>query len=1330
MRILPWLIIGFLAAPFTSYADQTLNIGVFAYRDKAMLETRLTPVARYLGEALPRYDIRLLVLDQREIEAALLRHELDFLFTNPTHYITLREHNALSGAVATLVNLESGVPVAALGGVVVARAGRSDVVDLASLQGKTVAITGRRYLGGYAAPMEALREAGIDPRRLDFVELGQPHDNVVRAVLEGEVDAGFIRTGIIEHMISEGRLEADALQVVARQDLPGFPFAVSTRLYPEWPFVALPHVDPQTARRLTAALLALEPGDPAAVAAGIHGFAVPADYAPVERAMRALGLPPFDMAPSIRLGDVWSTFRLQITVLAVAIVLVLVLSGALAVANRRIASARRETEHSARLLEREHSQLQTLLNSLPQVVWLRDVDGVHLGCNRRFEQLIGWPEHAVIGRTTGELGASHLATLDRDVPAGRTVMEAVVRFADDGHEELLEITQTPVLDTTGRVIGVLGVGQDITERTRQRNELVSQRRRLDTIIKGTRVGTWEWNVQTGELVINERWAEMIGYTLAELQPITITTWNRFVHPDDFARSSRVLGRHFCGEVDHYECELRMRHKAGHWVWVLDRGAIASRSEDGKPLLVAGTHQDISARKRADEQRLEVLDRLQNIAAHVPGVIYQYRLRPDGSSHFPYASAGMSAIYGLTPEAVAEDATPVFEVLHPEDRARVAERILESARRLAPWFDQYRVCLPDGRTIWLEGSAAPVPQEDQSIIWHGHIRDITRLKAHEQELRQIAHYDTLTGTPNRRLLMELLQKAVAHARRAGRHLAVCYLDVDGFKAVNDRLGHASGDRLLVELTARLKTVLRGEDTLARLGGDEFVLLLNDLEGVREAEAVLQRVLAKAGEPIVIAGRKLAVTSSIGLTMFPPDDPEPDTLLRHADQAMYRAKSLGRNRCHVFDPDQDRLSMARRKSLDRLERALEEGEFALYYQPKVNLEDGAVVGMEALLRWRHPSRGVLSPGTFLGQLDGTELEIRLGDWVVERALEQIGRWNEAGMAQVVSVNISPTHLLVPDFAERIEQALSRHPQVAPEQLELEIVENATLSNLEEASLLLASCRNLGVRVSLDDFGTGYSSLAYLRRLPVDLLKIDQSFVRDMLHDPNDLGIVESVVRLARAFNRPVIAEGVETMEHGAMLLRLGCPLAQGYGIGMPMPAEELPQWLEDWRERGAWRSLSDGLAPGREALFLEVVTRSHTTWAADVIRCIESGVTASVPGDGACQFGQWYHGIGTADFGLTAEFQALGALHTQVHAMADQLLALCDAGQAEVAQARLGEFHGARARLLAGIAALREKACGNDVSNASQVENPDAPVIYPSQDDARGTHTRMHERVAER
>jgi len=1321
MRFAPWLLVLLLAAP--AHAEQALNIGVFAYRDKALLETRFTPIARYLGAALPRYEIRLLVLDQPEIEAALRRNELDFLFTNPTHFIMLREHNALSGAVATLVNLQDGMPVSALGGVVLARAARQDLVDLADLEGRSVGITGRRYLGGFAAPMEALREAGVDSRRLDLVELGQPHDNVVQAVLDGVVDAGFVRTGILEQMTAEGQLDPAALRVLHRQDLPGFPFAVSSRLYPEWPFMALPHVDPQTARRLTAALLALEPTDPATVAAGIHGFAVPADYAPVERAMRALGLPPYDVATPIPWRDVWSTLRVPISLLLVAVVLVSLLSGGLVIANRRIVSTRRETERSARLLEHEHSQLQTLLNSLPQVVWLRDLDGVHLGCNRRFEQLIGWPEHEVIGRTAEELGASHIAVLS-EKPVDRPVAkEAVVRFADDGHEELLEIAQTPVLDPAGRVIAMLGVGQDITERTRQRNELVSQRRRLDTIIRGTRVGTWEWNVQTGELAINERWAEMIGYTLAELEPITITTWNRFVHPDDFARSSRLLGRHFCGEIDHYECELRMRHKAGHWIWVLDRGAIASRSADGKPLLIAGTHQDISARKRADAERLEVLDRLQNIAAHVPGVIYQYRLRPDGSSHFPYASAGMSAIYGVTPEAVAEDATPVFEALHLEDRSRVAERILESARQLAPWFDQYRVCLPDGRTIWLEGSATPVPQEDQSIIWHGHIRDITRLKAHEQELQQIAHYDTLTGTPNRRLLMELLQKAVAHARRSGRHLAVCYLDVDGFKAVNDRLGHATGDRLLVELTARLKTVLRGEDTLARLGGDEFVLLLNDLEGVREAEAVLGRVLAKAGESIVVAGRKLAVTSSIGLTMFPPDDPEPDTLLRHADQAMYRAKSLGRNRCHVFDPDQDRLSIARRKSLDRLERALDEDEFALYYQPKVNLEDGTVVGMEALLRWRHPSRGVLSPGTFLGQLDGTELEIRLGDWVVERALAQIGRWNEAGMAQVVSVNISPAHLLLPDFAERIEQALSRHPRVAPEQLELEIVENATLSNLEEASLLLARCRSLGVRVSLDDFGTGYSSLAYLRRLPVDLLKIDQSFVRDMLHDPNDLGIVESVVRLARAFNRPVIAEGVETMEHGAMLLRLGCPLAQGYGIGMPMPAEELGTWLEEWRERGAWHALADALAPGREALFLDVVTRSHTAWVDEVVRCIETGITASLPNDGACQFGQWYHGIGTADFGLTAEFQALGALHTQVHAVADELLALCDSGQANVAQDRLGELRQARELLLAGIAALGEKSRGNDLPNAPQVENPDAPVIYPSQDGVRGARERV-------
>ena len=1275
----------FVTAP--AAAEQVLHLGMFAYRPKPMLEQSHAALASYLSDSLDGFEVRLHVLTQPEIQEALLRNELDFVFTNPAHYIVLREHSALSGAVATLVNNNRGQAVSALGGVVFVRTGRDDLQDLADLDGRLIAITGKQYLGGYTAPAMALHRAGLNLQRQRFLEVDQPHDNAVEAVLEGRAEAGFVRTGILEEMVAEGKIEPGLFRVLGQRELPGFPWAVSGRLYPEWPFVVLPHVDPAVARRLASALLALEPGHPAALEAGIHGFAIPADYAPVERAMRTLGMAPFDTVPDVRLSALWHRYRIQVSAIVLAVLVILGLSGRLLLANRSLRQARRLAEQGRRRVQREHLLLQTLLNTLPQVVWLRDDQGRYLGCNSRFEALTGLAESELIGHKPEETGSPAARDLQAaaGVPNGE-VVEAKISFAQDGHEERLELRTVPMVNAEGEFLGTVGVGQDITERVRQSDVLAAQRRRLDNIISGTRAGTWEWNVQTGATVFNERWAEIVGYTLEELAPVSIATWAALSHPQDMARSAELLERHFSGETDHYECEARMKHKDGHWVWVLDRGAVVSRSEDGRPLLVSGTHQDITLRKQNEEERRELLHRLQAIAEHVPGFIYQFRQRPDGTFHIPYASTGIKDIYGVQPEEVANDARLVFERIHAEDRPMVAERIGHSASKLAPWLDQHRVQLPDGREIWVEGRSAPVTQADGSVVWHGYVRDVTALKAQEDELNYIAYYDTLTGVPNRRLLVDRLRQAVARAQRSGRQLAVCYLDLDGFKQVNDQLGHAAGDALLIETSRRLQDTLRAEDTLARLGGDEFVVLLGELENAAQAEAVVERMQAELSAPVDLNGRPVSVGASFGLTLCPPDRPEADILLRHADQAMYRAKSAGRNRCHVFDATSDEGAAAEREQLQRMGRALAEHEFTLVYQPKVDLVDGALQGLEALLRWQHPERGLLSPGEFLALADGSPLELELGDWVVEQALSQLEDWLPRMPQTTVSVNISPRYLLMPDFIDRVMAALQRHPRVHPQALELEIVENAMLSNLDQASATLAQCREHGLRISLDDFGTGYATLSYLRRLPVDMLKIDQSFVRGMLEDPNDLGIVESVLRLARAFNRPVIAEGVETAEHAATLLQLGCRLAQGYGIGRPMPPEQVDAWLESWRAQGLWRDLPE-MPLAREALFLEVVARSVMSWMNDTIEAVRCGSGGHAPTlAGQCQFSQWFLGVGAADFGVLKEFQALSAMHERMHELGEALLRSSGTEAEHSMSVRMAEFMQAGGTLLDALAAL--------------------------------------------
>lgn len=450
-------------------------------------------------------------------------------------------------------------------------------------------------------------------------------------------------------------------------------------------------------------------------------------------------------------------------------------------------------------------------------------------------------------------------------------------------------------------------------------------------------------------------------------------------------------------------------------------------------------------------------------------------------------------------------------------------------------------------------------------------DITHFKAQQTQLEHIAHYDLLTDLPNRMLLADRLHQSMAQAVRRGDLLGVVYLDLDSFKAINDSHGHQVGDQLLMALAARMKETMRDGDTLARIGGDEFVAVLTDLADVAACQPMLKRLLAAASQPIPVANLTLQVSASLGVTFYPQQDAcEADQLLRQADQAMYLAKQSGKNRYHLFDAVNDRHLRGQRDSLSRIRLALAQHELVLYYQPKVNMRSGAVVGAEALIRWQHPERGLLSPAEFLPVIETDALAIEVGEWVIDTALAQIAQWQAHGLTLEVSVNVGALQLQQPNFVARLRSLMLRYPDIAPELLTLEMLETSALQDIGYAAQVIEDCRQMGVAFALDDFGTGYSSLIYLKRLRVALLKIDQSFVRDMLVDADDLSILRGVIGLAAAFHREVIAEGVETVAHGTLLLQLGCELAQGYGIARPMPADQLPAWAANWQPDMAWRS----------------------------------------------------------------------------------------------------------------------------------------------------------------
>ncbi len=447
-------------------------------------------------------------------------------------------------------------------------------------------------------------------------------------------------------------------------------------------------------------------------------------------------------------------------------------------------------------------------------------------------------------------------------------------------------------------------------------------------------------------------------------------------------------------------------------------------------------------------------------------------------------------------------------------------------------------------------------------------DITDIKKKQQELEYVATYDSLTALPNRSLFRDRLRTAVDVSARLGHSVAVGFIDLDGFKEINDKYGHAVGDQLLVAVANQMRAALRVGDSVARLGGDEFIVLINSLEQVDACIPVLERLLAAASSAVFVDDNRLQVSASIGVTVFPEDNVNIDHLVRHADQAMYRAKQSGKNQYAFFDSAHEKALDVTQATLPEIKLGLQRSEFVLHYQPKVNMQTGETIGVEALIRWNHPTKGLLPPAAFLPHIEGKQVSVELSSWVIADALRQMQAWQLTGLRMPVSVNVGALHLQHPLFYEELDELVCNYPQCRG-MLSIEILETSALSDIERIRTTMQKCESIGVEFALDDFGTGYSSLSYLSDLPANEVKIDQRFVKNLVNEQSHLSIVEGIVSLTQAFRRTAVAEGVETAEVGELLLRLGCKLGQGYFIARPMAAEELANWLATWQPPQTWR-----------------------------------------------------------------------------------------------------------------------------------------------------------------
>jgi diguanylate cyclase (GGDEF)-like protein/PAS domain S-box-containing protein len=682
-------------------------------------------------------------------------------------------------------------------------------------------------------------------------------------------------------------------------------------------------------------------------------------------------------------------------------------------------------------------------------------------------------------------------------------------------------------------------------------------------LDGSDLGVADWNLRPGDAqsgFSTPRWHALMNDP-GGVQSAAFDHWLGIVHPDDRpALRAALAADPRSGAAPRHPVRVHVRDR---WRWFDVQLVVAERDATGLPLRIVASAADLTHRREAEEA--------QHLSSNLFMNLHEGLVVTDAWLRVLDANPAYSRITGVPRDELIGTVPDLLRSPAADPVARTQQASLWTALRTqGSWAGDVVDRRRNGEPCALHLTASAVHSPDGDLLYHMlMVSDVTEDRLQRDRLVRQANFDELTQLPNRARLGQLLAEAIAAADHAGSLLVVCSLDLDHFKSINARLGHQAGDLLLAETANRLRSSLRargpdGNDAAARLGGDEFALLLH-ADSVDQARAAVQRVLRVVAQPAKVAAdaEPVAVTASVGATIYPLDPSDADTLLRHADHAMYGVKQSGRNGYLFFDPEYSRRTEERVLAIGRVQDALDHHEFALFFQPKVDLRRGTVLGFEALLRWDHPEHGLLPPMRFLPLIENTGLSARIGDFVLASALDQLDAWLAQGLDLSIGVNISARHLQESDFAQRLAELLARHSRPLGPRLELEVLETAALTDVGYSAELLERCSRLGVRWALDDFGTGYSTLTYLKQLPVQTLKIDRSFVRAMLEDAQDRAIVEGVIGLARTFGCTAVAEGVETAAQGRVLLDLGCEIGQGDGIAPPMSADAVPGWIREWR-----------------------------------------------------------------------------------------------------------------------------------------------------------------------
>ncbi len=830
------------------------------------------------------------------------------------------------------------------------------------------------------------------------------------------------------------------------------------------------------------------------------------------------------------------------------------------VVNSRDITERKQTEEA---LKETEARYRTLVEQIPVVTYIDKVGNpeTSLYTSPQIEKMLGyspevwlteklWPK-----RLHPEDEARILDADERFETEGEPFGEEYRLLAKDGTVVWVREEAVLVRDEAGEPLYWQGVILDITEQKEAEEEIRRSEKRFraltqnssDLVTLFSSTGIVRYQSPSIEGILGYGQDETVGDNVFD-----------YVHPDDLDKVTQAFAEGLKDYLRRPSVEYRFRCKDGSWRWLESVGTNLLADPEVSGYIV--NSRDVTERRRAEE-------RYRRLVEQIPVVPYIQVQDPDedepATYNVTYMSPRIEEILGYPVGRFMEDPQFWNALIHPADLGAVLAEDERTDETGEPFSLEYRMIAEDGKMVWVRDEALLVPDgAGEPLYWQGVLTDVTKSKALEEQLKHRAFHDQLTGLPNRQLFVDRLEQALRRARRSQRKVAVLFMDLDGFKVVNDSLGHEIGDLLLVALGERLRRLLRPEDTLARFGGDEFVVLLEDVERCDHATQVADRITEGLKGALVVGGRELFVNASIGIALGTARAKSPEDLLRDADTAMYWAKDRYAGGYKVFDPAMHERALKRLGLENDLRRAIEQEEFRLVFQPNVRLKDDAIAAVEVLLRWQHPRRGLLMPSEFIPMAEETGLIAPIGEWVLKEACRRLKEWqdrHQPALPLVACVNVSAGQLRYPDLLQEVRSALEESG-IGVRNLVLEITESALVEDMETSMTLLREMRKLGVRVALDDFGSEYSSLSYLMQLPVDFVKIDGSFVRCLGENPKARVIVEAVISLAHSLGLEAVGEQVESVEQLEHLRSLGCDLVQGYHLARPMPSEELGRLLE--------------------------------------------------------------------------------------------------------------------------------------------------------------------------